>query len=315
MVSMPTKRDTSQSKTLARLKGTSEHFHSWTALVMIVNMVVGVISIFFAVLIGGLQFLRTDIATIAVSFMTVALVVVVSGSLHNRAVRAIATRFDFVKLYWYQRAMAAAITSAVLAFFILFFFMILASAVRAQITWEVPAIFVSSGMVYLIAAPIALYTKPFSSQGEAYLCLTQALRPDTKDAASWLTRGFDAFSRRLEELEIHVSPRTIIFAINMKVLKGEHFEGIVKKMAAGIMEIDVLDKPRSIDLYEVIKNLNCEAASGSAGGVGMVPSYGERIFKGWDFFVRSAKVISFVIIAGLIIWTYIQTGKISLITP
>jgi hypothetical protein len=83
--------------------------------------------------------------------------------------------------------------------------------------------------LYLIAFPIALYTKPFSSQGEAYLCLTQALRPDIEDPSSWLTRGFKAFARRLEELKIHVSPRTIIFAINMKVLKGEHFEVMVRK--------------------------------------------------------------------------------------
>ena len=317
LASVSTKADASLPQTPAPLKATANHVRSWSDSEMIMNVVAGTLSVFFAVFTIELQLalFATNSTTITITFMIVAAVIVVLNLLHDKAIRAIATRFDFVNLYWYGRAMAVANACAILSFFILFFFMFSVLAVGVPITWEVGAVFISSGVFYLIALPIMLYTKPFSSQGEAYLCLTQALQPDIKDPSSWLARGFRAFAGRLEELHIRVSPRAIIFAINMKALKGEHFEDIVRNMATGIMETSRLDQQGSVNLYEIVKNLNREAASAHADGVWMVPSHREMIFKGWDFLVRSAKVIGFLLVIGLIVWTYVQTGKMPLITP
>ena len=259
-------------------------------------------------------------AIIAVSFLLNLLLTQVRDDL----VVAAATRFDFVKLYYYRWIIRVALMCMLVVLFLsssAFVFPSLFPLVFPSLRPSTVAyLFVGSLVSYLATYPVLLYTDFFSKQGEASLCLQQALDSvDLGDFNRWFRRGVKATIIRLKEIGLCVAGPDIVFAVNIKILRGEPVKDTLERMASDIINLAPPKKEPSrlqpSGLYDIIETLTRLAQSARKDGLYAVPSYHERISRTWDLLTRSAPILGFILAAAIVLYTYFVTGKLPLVFP
>ena len=236
---------------------------------------------------------------------------------------AAATRFDFVKLYYYRWAIRVALMCMVFVLCLSlspFVFPSLFPLVFPSLRLSTVAyLFVGSFVSYLVIVPVLLYTDFFSKQGEASLCLQQALDSDLGDFNRWFRRGVKATIIRLRVIGLRVAGPDIVFAVNIKILRGEPVKDTLERIASDIMSLaPPKEEPSRLQpsgLYDIIETLTRLAQSARKDGLDAVPSYHERISRTWDLLTRSAPIFGLILVAAIVLYTYFVTGKLPLVVP
>jgi len=228
---------------------------------------------------------------------------------------AAATRFDFVKLWRYRRTITVALRCAG-ALLLLSVISLEFPSTRSSI---VAYVFVGSVVSYLTISPVSFYTDFFSNEGEANLCLKQALTSlDLAEFSRWFRRGVKAMIIRLKEIGVRVAGTDIVFAVNVMMLKGEPVKDTVEEMADGIISLAAPKNESRLQppsLYDIIETLTRLAQSAREDGLHAVPSYHERISRTWDLLTRSASILGFILLVAIVLYTYFVTGKLPLVFP
>ena len=299
------------------MKASSQHVLQWNTLTMLLYMAMVSPAVYVCVTLLIL-FSRPTTPTLLTSggaISIAAVTVLLTGLailLRNDFAVAVATRFDFEKLFFY-RWVITALVGCVLGVLLLSLVVIVSVPSWALgMVWP----FWGSFVDYLVLAPILLYTDFFSNQGEASLCLHQAcMSLDLDDFNFWFKRGIKAMIRRLKEIGVRVSGGDIIFAVNVKLLRGESIKDTVNNLAEGILRLAPTDVPsqvQSSSLYETIENLTRLTKLAGADGLQSVPSYRERISRTWDFLARSVQLIAFVLALTIAVLLYLSKGEFPL---
>jgi len=224
---------------------------------------------------------------------------------------AAATRFDFVTLYYWGWVIRIVFMCILIIFFLsimLFVFPSLRSSTTAYL-------FIVSFVSYLVTYPMLLYTDFFSYQGEAYLCLQQALNPvDLDDFNRWFRRGVKVAIKRLEKIGLRVAGADIVFAVNIKILRGEPVKDTLERMASDIINLappkNEPGRLQPFGLYDIIETLTRLAQSARNDGLHVVPSYHEQMSRAWDFVTKSVPIIALFLTLVIALYTYFVTGKL-----
>jgi hypothetical protein len=253
-----------------------------------------------------------------ITIFSVVVPVILSFVRNDFAVAA-ATRFDFVKLYYYGMVMRVART-CILALLLLsssafvfpsLFLLVFPSLRQPTVAY----LFVGSLVGYLVTYPIVAYTNFFSYEGEASMCLRHALDyDDPSDFNSWFRRGVKAAIRRLEEIGVRVVGPDIIFAVNIKILRGEPVKDMVERIASDIVNLpkpkNELSEMQPFRLYDTIKALTELAQAARKDGLEAVPSIRERASRAWDFVGKSVQIIAFILALSIALYAYLMSGKL-----
>lgn len=157
------------------------------------------------------------------------------------------------------------------------------------------------------------YTAFFSLGGLASLCIKQAQLSPPSEAGVWLNRGFVATAARLQDFYAAISPNRMLFAINMKDLRGEPVDSLLDKIAMGIL--DSSSAKQSHALYKAIRELNNEVERARKDGFKMRPTYRERTARLWNILSKSTPLILVMFTLFLAALSYALTGRISVTLP
>jgi hypothetical protein len=297
------------------MKASSQHVLQWNTLAMVLHMALFFPAVYVCVTLLILFSRPTTPLTSGSAISIAAVTVLLTGLailLRNDFAVAVATRFDFEKLFFYRWAITA-LVGCVLGVLLLSMVVIVSVPSWALgMVWP----FLGSFVGYVALVPILFYTDFFSNQGVASLCLNQAcMSLDLDDFNFWFKRGIKAMIRRLKEIGVLVSGGDIIFAVNVKLLRGESIKDTVNNLAEGILRLAPTDVPsqvQSSSLYETIENLTRLTKLAGADGLQSVPPYRERISRTWDFLARSVQLIAFVLALTMAVLLYLLGGEFPL---
>lgn len=299
------------------MKASSQHVHQWNTLAMVLYMALVSPAVYICVaFLILLSRPTTSTPFTSGSAISIAVVTVVLTGLvillRNDFAVAVATRFDFEKLFFY-RWVITGLVGCVLGILLLSMVVIVyVPSWALSMVWP----FLGSFVGYMVLVPILFYTDFFSNQGVANLCLNQAsMYLDLDDFNFWFKQGIKAMIRRLKEIGVRVSGGDIIFAVNVKLLRGESIKDTVNNLAEGIMRLAPANVPsqvRSASLYETIENLTRLTKLAGADGLQSVPPYRERISRTWDFLARSVQLIAFFLAFTIAVLIYLSKGEFPL---
>jgi hypothetical protein len=276
------------------MKASREHVFLWS------EREVGLYVVMSSICVSTIAFILISVLqpTTSVPSGTLAVIITVSIVLNllltqvrDDLVVAAATRFDFVKLWCYRRY----ITVALMCVFAALLLSAIALVFPSTRSLIVAYAFVGSVVSYLVIFPVSLYTDFFSNEGQANLCLRQALTSlDLAEFGRWFRRGVKAMIMRLKEIGLRVAETDIVFAVNVKILKGEPVRDTVEEMANGIISLAAQRNENRLQrpsLYDIIETLTRLAQSARKDGLHAVPSYHDRISRTWDLLTRSASIL------------------------
>ncbi|MGD0177668.1 MAG: hypothetical protein ABSC50_12685 [Candidatus Bathyarchaeia archaeon] len=253
---------------------------------------------------------------IAAVILAVVVVTAIVFCFRNRFVKSFVTRARFSRLFRIRTFVLWVDQIALVLLLITSAWLIVAwlSKLAELLSPDLIRVWIIVFVVSTFSKNLVAYTDFLREDGQTYLCLMQALASSNySDSLSWLYRGIDGVAKVLEGADIDVSSRRLRFGINAKLLRGKSVSDLVEKIANAILVVSTrkgLGETHSSDLIETLRILISEADETTKFGVGLAPSYHDKIASMWELVSKSGSLLTVVIYIAIVLVIYIKTGQI-----